>query len=41
VTVNDTAPIFYYCSAPGACFQGMIGVINPVRQLREEDNGRD
>lgn len=29
VTVNDTAPIFFYCSAPGACFQGMIGVINP------------
>lgn len=29
VRVNDTEPIFYYCSAPGACFQGMIGVINP------------
>ena len=29
VTVNDTDPIFFYCSAPGACIQGMIGVINP------------
>ncbi|KUJ11344.1 uncharacterized protein LY89DRAFT_689215 [Mollisia scopiformis] len=29
VRVNDTAPIFYYCSAPNACFEGMIGVINP------------
>jgi hypothetical protein len=29
IEVNDTEPIFYYCSAPGACFQGMIGVINP------------
>ncbi|KAE8445896.1 hypothetical protein EG329_012675 [Mollisiaceae sp. DMI_Dod_QoI] len=29
VRVNDTDPIFYYCSAPGACFEGMIGVINP------------
>jgi plastocyanin len=31
VEVNDTEPIFFYCSAPGACFEGMIGVINPVR----------
>jgi hypothetical protein len=32
VTVNDTSPIFFYCSAPGACIDdGMIGVINPVR----------
>ncbi|KAE9373045.1 hypothetical protein N431DRAFT_503818 [Stipitochalara longipes BDJ] len=29
VTVNDTAPIFFYCSQTDACFQGMIGVINP------------
>lgn len=29
VTINDTEPVFFYCSAPGACFDGMIGVINP------------
>lgn len=29
VRVNDTDPIFFYCSAPGACLQGMVGVINP------------
>ncbi|KAM3066449.1 hypothetical protein ACMFMG_012035 [Clarireedia jacksonii] len=30
IVVNDTEPIFFYCSAPGACIQdGMIGVINP------------
>ncbi|KAF7892970.1 uncharacterized protein EAF02_000508 [Botrytis sinoallii] len=29
VVVNDTDPIFFYCSAPGACHEdGMIGVIN-------------
>ncbi|TGO60481.1 hypothetical protein BOTNAR_0145g00060 [Botryotinia narcissicola] len=29
VVVNDTNPIFFYCSAPGACHEdGMIGVIN-------------
>ncbi|CAL3962094.1 unnamed protein product [Diplocarpon coronariae] len=27
--INDTDPIFYYCSAPGACEDGMVGVINP------------
>ncbi|CAD6452140.1 c12dab74-874d-4bee-8431-555e9fafc929 [Sclerotinia trifoliorum] len=27
--INDTEPIFFYCSAPGACQDGMIGVINP------------
>lgn len=28
--VNDTAPIFYYCTAPGSCFEEhMIGVVNP------------
>ncbi|KAM3086830.1 hypothetical protein ACMFMG_000953 [Clarireedia jacksonii] len=26
--INDTEPIFFYCSAPGACMDGMIGVIN-------------
>lgn len=30
VMVNDTSPIFFYCSAPGACVHdGMVGVINP------------
>ncbi|CCD45916.1 hypothetical protein BofuT4_P049340.1 [Botrytis cinerea T4] len=29
VVVNDTNPIFFYCSAPGACHEdGMIGVVN-------------
>ncbi|KAG4030092.1 hypothetical protein MFRU_013g01160 [Monilinia fructicola] len=26
--INDTEPIFFYCSAPQACQDGMIGVIN-------------
>lgn len=31
VTVNDSNPIFFYCSAPGACINdGMVGVINPT-----------
>ncbi|KAJ4360408.1 uncharacterized protein N0V89_000970 [Didymosphaeria variabile] len=30
VRVNDTNPVFYYCSAPDSCTkQGMVGVINP------------
>ncbi|TVY49099.1 putative GPI-anchored cupredoxin, partial [Lachnellula occidentalis] len=30
VQINDTAPIFFYCSAPGACIDDeMVGVINP------------
>jgi hypothetical protein len=30
VRVNDTEPIFFYCTAPGSCFQHhMIGVVNP------------
>ncbi|OCK72987.1 hypothetical protein K432DRAFT_411133 [Lepidopterella palustris CBS 459.81] len=30
VVINDTNPIFFYCSAPGACISyGMVGVINP------------
>lgn len=30
VRVNDTAPIWYYCAAPGSCIDNwMIGVINP------------
>lgn len=35
VAVNDTEPIFFYCSAPGACFQGMVGVVNPVSSQRQ------
>jgi len=31
VLINDTNPIFFYCSAPGSCINyGMVGVINPV-----------
>ena len=31
ILVNNTEPIFYYCSAPSSCIgHGMIGVINPV-----------
>jgi len=30
VTINDTNPVFYYCSAPDSCIShGMVGVINP------------
>jgi hypothetical protein len=30
IKVNDTNPIWYYCSAPGSCInQHMLGVINP------------
>lgn len=30
IEVNDTSPIFFYCSAPGSCIgYGMVGVINP------------
>lgn len=30
LTVNDTNPVYFYCSAPGSCTGfGMIGVINP------------
>ncbi|KAJ0108509.1 hypothetical protein J7T55_002113 [Diaporthe amygdali] len=30
VRVNDTAPIWFYCAAPGSCIDNwMIGVINP------------
>ncbi|TKA63306.1 hypothetical protein B0A49_13123 [Cryomyces minteri] len=28
--INDTNPVFFYCTAPGSCIgHGMIGVINP------------
>ncbi|TVY46964.1 putative GPI-anchored cupredoxin [Lachnellula occidentalis] len=27
--INDTDPVFFYCSAPGACLEGMVGVVNP------------
>ncbi|KAL9114540.1 MAG: hypothetical protein Q9227_001621 [Pyrenula ochraceoflavens] len=30
LTINDTDPVFYYCSAPGSCINyGMVGVVNP------------
>lgn len=29
VTVNDTNPIWFYCSQVGHCQNGMVGVINP------------
>jgi hypothetical protein len=30
VEINNTSPIFFYCSAPGSCIgYGMVGVINP------------
>ncbi|KAH8650050.1 Cupredoxin [Xylariales sp. PMI_506] len=29
VTVNDTNPIWYYCTQPHHCKAGMVGVINP------------
>ncbi|CAI6337142.1 unnamed protein product [Periconia digitata] len=30
IRVNDTSPIFFYCSAPNSCIgYGMVGVINP------------
>ncbi|KAF2113463.1 hypothetical protein BDV96DRAFT_689015 [Lophiotrema nucula] len=32
VRVNDTKPIFFYCSAPDSCIKyGMVGVINPSK----------
>jgi hypothetical protein len=30
IEINDTSPIFFYCSAPGSCIgYGMVGAINP------------
>ncbi|KAH8674478.1 hypothetical protein BGZ60DRAFT_526439 [Tricladium varicosporioides] len=29
IRINNTEPISFYCSAPSACLDGMIGVINP------------
>jgi len=30
ILVNDTNPIFFYCSAPGSCLNyGMVGAVNP------------
>ncbi|PVI04493.1 hypothetical protein DM02DRAFT_692266 [Periconia macrospinosa] len=30
IRINDTSPIFFYCSAPASCIKyGMVGVINP------------
>jgi hypothetical protein len=34
LTINDTSPIFFYCSAPGSCIDyQMVGAINPVSCL--------
>lgn len=31
IKINDTQPIFFYCSAPGSCLTyGMVGAINPT-----------
>ncbi|KAK7534050.1 uncharacterized protein J3D65DRAFT_700665 [Phyllosticta citribraziliensis] len=39
VRVNDTLPIFFYCSAPGSCINyEMVGVINPVQKERAGDS---
>ncbi|KAG9232013.1 hypothetical protein BJ875DRAFT_98988 [Amylocarpus encephaloides] len=29
IEVNDTNTFFFYCSSPGACSDGMVGVVNP------------
>ena len=29
LTINDTAPIWYYCSQGPHCTSGQVGVINP------------
>ena len=29
IMVNDTKPIWYYCSQGDHCQDGMVGVINP------------
>ncbi|KAA8622322.1 PAT1 domain-containing protein [Pyrenophora tritici-repentis] len=30
IRINDTNPVFFYCSAPGSCLNyGMVGAINP------------
>lgn len=32
IRVNDTNPIFFYCSAPGSCLNyGMVGAVNPSK----------
>ncbi|OAL47928.1 hypothetical protein IQ07DRAFT_656319 [Pyrenochaeta sp. DS3sAY3a] len=32
IVINDTNPLFFYCSAPGSCTTyGMVGAINPTR----------
>ncbi|KAF4554086.1 Hypothetical protein D9617_5g069620 [Elsinoe fawcettii] len=41
ITINNTQPIFYYCSAPGSCINyGMVGAINPntSAQVSEQQN---
>lgn len=29
INVTDTNPLWFYCSTPGHCQAGMVGVINP------------
>ncbi|GME60994.1 Cyclin-like protein [Neofusicoccum parvum] len=37
IRVNDTDPIFFYCSAPGSCINyEMVGVINPNKSTSLE-----
>ncbi|OJD31543.1 extracellular serine-rich protein [Diplodia corticola] len=37
VQINDTDPIFFYCSAPGSCINyEMVGVINPNKSTSLE-----
>ncbi|KAL3421242.1 extracellular serine-rich protein [Phlyctema vagabunda] len=35
ITINDTAPIFFYCAAGKHCQAGMAGVINPPSNTSE------
>ncbi|KAF1834022.1 hypothetical protein BDW02DRAFT_579891 [Decorospora gaudefroyi] len=38
VLVNDTEPIFFYCSAPGSCLTyGMVGAVNPNATMSVEE----
>lgn len=38
VRINDSDPIFYYCSAPASCIKfGMVGVINPNASTHLDD----
>ncbi|KAI9754060.1 MAG: hypothetical protein M4579_004880 [Chaenotheca gracillima] len=46
LTINDTEPIYYYCSQEEHCQGGMVGVINPpndsaLTDYRKASNGAD